>query len=564
MIVTRDNSLNQIAAEGFVSHTLARRLSLLLIGTFAFFYNLDIALFEGSEGLYAHISREMKVSGQWFQLTYHDESYINKPPLFFWVLALFTRLFGENEIALRLPGALFSLGTMMLTYFLGKSLFSRTAGFWAAMVIATSHLFLWYGRRTLFDSMQTFFITLALFAWAKAHLQNAGNWWYPIIGVAIALAVMTKGLHGAALPLIVILSMLAVTRDYSPLKNLWFHLSVFLAVAIIAAYASVLSDNLAWHFNILGGLKSAFGVSGISDATQTPTIGHPIYWYLLIMWFDFFPWIVLLPSSLIWLLSEHSLRLERSKVFVLVWFLAMFTALSLSTLKRESYLMALVPPLGLMIGCYCHSLHGSSKIRGFSTPVLRTMLGLLAIAFVVAMIYGPGLLQKNWGTPLSLFPPAFGTIILSLATLLVYAVIRSKIGLAIGTVGVLAISFSIAVVGFILPAIDAVSSARRASDTIKSFPRPSSEPLHLYSPRWPDNEDVVYYLNLEPALPRLASEDMLLARVREAGHVLAVMDKTSYKTLHQKTDVSVELVHEFPQRRHKNLYLLMIRPAEIN
>jgi hypothetical protein len=159
------------------------------------------------------------------------------------------------------------------------------------------------------------------------------------------------------------------------------------------------------------------------------------------------------------------------------------------------------------------------------------------------------------------FPPAFVAIILALATLLVYAVIRPRIGLAVGTVGALAVSFSIGVVGLILPAIDEAGSARRSSDTIKSFPRPSSELLHLYSPRWPDNEDVVYYLNLEPALPRLASEDKLVARVREAGHVLAVMDKTSYRTLTQKTDLSLELVHEFPQRRNKNLYLLMIREA---
>ena len=559
MIVTWVNSLNQFAAERFVSNTLTRLLSLLLVGSFAFFYNLDIALFEGSEGLYAHISREMKLSGQWFQLTYHDESYINKPPLFFWVLALFTRLFGENEIALRLPGALFSLGTMMLTYFLGKSMFSRTAGFWAAMVVATSHLFLWYGRRTLFDSMQTFFITLALFAWAKAHLQNAGHWWYPIVGTAIALAVMTKGLHGAALPLVVIIGLLAVTRDYSPLKNLWFHLSVFLAITIIAAYASVLSDNLAWHFDILHGLKSAFGLSA---SAQAQAIGHPIYWYLLIMWFDFFPWIALFPSSLIWLMSEHPLRLERSKVFVLIWFLGMFTALSLSTLKREPYLMALVPPLGLLIGCYSHAVYDSPETKRLSTPVLRIMLGLLAVAFVIAMLYGPSLLQKNWGTTPSLFPPAFVAIMLSLAILLGYAVIRSRIGLALGTTGSLAAAFSIAVVAFILPAIDEVSSARRASEAIKSFPRPLSEPLHLYSPRWPDNEDVVYYLNLEPALPRLASEDMLLTRVREAGHVLAVMDKTSFTTLNQNVDVSVELVHEFPQRRNKNLYLLKITSAD--
>jgi 4-amino-4-deoxy-L-arabinose transferase-like glycosyltransferase len=447
----------------------------------------------------------------------------------------------------------------MSTTKLGKSLFSRTAGFWAAMVVATSHIFLWYGRRALFDSMQTFFITLTLFAWAKAHLQNAGHWWYLIVGVAMALAVMTKGLHGAALPLVVIIGLLALTRDGSPLKNRSLHLSALLAIAIIAAYAKLLSDNLAWHFDVLGGLRIAFNFS--SNTGNRATSGNPMYWYLLMMWFDFFPWIALLPSSLIWLLFERPLRLERSELFVLVWFLGMFAALSLSTLKRETYLMPLVPPLGLIVGCYCHSLCCSSESKRLSTPLLRTMLGLLAVAFVVAMMYGPSLLQRRWETPPSVFPPAFVTLMLSLATLLGYAVIRSKISLAVGTVGALAVFFSIAVVGFILPAIDAAASARRVSETIKSFPRHPSETLHLYSPHWPDNEDVVYYLNLEPALPRLASEDTLLARVREESHVLAVMDKTSFTTLKHKPDLSLEPVHEFRLRRNKNLYILKIRLA---
>jgi 4-amino-4-deoxy-L-arabinose transferase-like glycosyltransferase len=550
------NSLNHIATRCSASENFASSLALLLIGGFSFFYNLDIALFEGSEGLYAHISREMQLSGKWFQLTYHDEPYINKPPLFFWILAFFTRWFGENEIALRLPGALFSLGTMMLTYFLGKSLFSRTAGFWAALVVATSHLFLWYGRRALFDSMQTFFITLALFAWAKAHLQNAGRWWYPVVGVGMAFAVITKGLHGAALPLVVIIGLLALTRDSSPLKNRFLYATVLLMFALIAAYAALLSEDLAWHFNPLSGFNAAFNFSG-----RTATSGNPLYWYLMMMWFDFFPWIVLLPSSLMWFMSKRPLQLERSELYVLVWFLGMFTALSLSTLKRESYLMPLIPPLGLIIGRYCHSVWCSSESKGLATMLLRTMLGLLAVAFVIAMFYGPGLLQKRWETPLSVFPPAYVMIVLSLAALLAYAVIRSKIRLALGTVGALAVSLSIAVVGLILPSIDDATSARRASDMIKSFPHNPSEPLHLYSPRWPNNEDVVYYLNLEPALPRLASEEMLLARVREAGHVLAVMDRSSFTSLKNKSDLSIEPVHEFHQRRNKNLYILKIRLA---
>jgi 4-amino-4-deoxy-L-arabinose transferase-like glycosyltransferase len=531
-------------------------LSLLLICSFALFYNLNIALFEGSEGLYAHISREMALSGQYFQLTYHDHPYVNKPPLFFWVLALATRLFGENEIALRLPGALFSFATVMLTYFLGKSLFSRTAGFWAALVVATSHLVLWYGRRVLFDSMQTFFITLALFAWAKAHLKAAGSWWYPIVGVSMALAVMIKGLHGAALPLVVIIAFLLLTRDAAPLKNRSLHVTVLLTIAILAGYASLLSDNLQWHFSVFKGYNIAFTFS-----QQSTTAGNPAYWYLLVLWFDFFPWIALLPPSLVWLICKRPFRLERAELFVLVWFFGMLAALSLSRLKREPYLMPLTPALGLMIGQYCDSVWSSSEPKRLATVILRIMLGLLAGGFIVAMIYGPDLLHPRWQTPLSVFPLAFVTVVVVLAMVLGYAAVRSKIKLALGTVAILAVVFSVGVVGLILPAIDAAGSTRRVSDTIKSFPRSSSETLYLYSPRWPGNEDIVYYLNLEPALPRLATEEMLLARVREAGQVLAVMDNTSFAALKARQDLSLEVVHEFPQLRNKDMHLLKVRLA---
>lgn len=554
MIETWLKRINQGGVPNPDINTFIYPCALLLVGSFAFFYNLHIALFEGSEGLYADISREMVLSGQYFQLTYQGEPYVNKPPIFFWVLAVSTRWFGDNEIALRLPGALFSLATMMLTYFLGKSLFSRTAGFWAALVVATSHIDLWYGRRALFDSMQMFFITLAIFAWAKAHLKAAGSWWYPIVGVSMALAVMTKGLHGAGLPLVVIIGFLLLTRDVAPLKNRSLHITVLLMIAIVAGFASLLSDNLQSHFNIFQGFKTAF-------SQHTAAAGHPAYWYLLILWFDFFPWIALLPPSLVWLISKGPFRLDRSEIFVLVWFFGMLTALSLSGLKRETYLMPLAPPLGLLIGHYCHSMWSSSEPKRFTTAVLRIMLVVLAGAFIIAMVYGPGQLQRRWQTPTSVFPYAVIVMFFLLAILLGYAAVRSKIRLAIGTVGILAIVFSVTVVGFILPAIDAADSARRSSDTIKSFPRSASETLFLYSPHWPGNEDIFYYLVLEPALPRLGSEDMLLARLREADHVLAVMDNTSFAALKTRQDLSLELVHEFSQRRDKNLHLLNIRLA---
>ena len=83
-----------------------------LVSALAYFHNLNIALFEGSEGLYAHIAREMVQTQHYLQLTYQGEPYANKTPLYFWLLAFSTTLLGDSEFALRFPAALFSVGTV--------------------------------------------------------------------------------------------------------------------------------------------------------------------------------------------------------------------------------------------------------------------------------------------------------------------------------------------------------------------------------------------------------------------------------------------------------------------
>ena len=108
-------------AGGVWDSSWIRRVVLILVAFLAFFYILHLSLLEGSEGLYAHIAKEMLHSRDFSHLTYQGEPYINKLPLFFWTLAFFTTLLGEHEVSLRLPAAISSLGTMALVYSLGNN-----------------------------------------------------------------------------------------------------------------------------------------------------------------------------------------------------------------------------------------------------------------------------------------------------------------------------------------------------------------------------------------------------------------------------------------------------------
>ena len=129
---------------------------LIVAGLLSFTYNLHFSLMEGTEGLYAQITRELVATQEYFRLTHLGEQYTNKTPFYFWMVSGWTQAFGENEITLRMTSVVFALGTMGLTYVLGKTLFSSQVGFWGALIVTTNHVFLWYGRRVLIDTTLTF------------------------------------------------------------------------------------------------------------------------------------------------------------------------------------------------------------------------------------------------------------------------------------------------------------------------------------------------------------------------------------------------------------------------
>ncbi|HRC24782.1 MAG TPA: glycosyltransferase family 39 protein, partial [Nitrospira sp.] len=479
---------------------------LALVGGWAYFANLHLSLLEGSEGLYAGIAGEMGRRREFFDLTYHDVPYFNKPPLFFWLLNLSTSIWGDHEVALRLPGSLAAVGTIVLTYVLGARLVSPTAGFWAALVVATSHVFLWYGRRVLFDSTLTFLVTLALFAWIQVQLLGRNSRWYLLAFVSMALGAMLKEMHGFFLPLLVMALYAAIQRDTRMLKDRYFWAGLAVAVAMMGAYAQMLGPGYQHHFRIGKAIESTWNTGFIGKAGPA-TDGHPLYWYLGMMWADFFPWCAVLPSALLLLWAQRPFRAHPTELLLLVWVLGLFTAFSLATLKREPYLTTIVPGIGLMIGYYYHRVLASAEDSAAMTPLLRMLLGVLAVTFAAGMFFGAAPLRRRWLVSTAVVSPMFIVTIVSLAGLLLYAVLRSRVRLALGMVGALAIAYVVLVVNYVFPAIDQAASPRKAVEEIKTLALGTQPALFMYIPGWPKNEDALYYLKRDNVVPDLPSQD---------------------------------------------------------
>jgi hypothetical protein len=195
-------------------------------------------LCEPAEGLNADIARTMIESGDWVVPRHNGYVYVDKPPLFNWVTTLGLRMFGDAELGARFGVALAGLGEVALIYLLGNLLYGRTAGLLAAAVLATSVGHLVFARLmtvdTLFSTCLT--ATFLCFALGCAHERRRFRWW-TLGGAAAGLAVLTKGLIGAVLPVVTIGLFVIATRQWRLLRPR----------AVTGAVLGFLVVALPWH-----------------------------------------------------------------------------------------------------------------------------------------------------------------------------------------------------------------------------------------------------------------------------------------------------------------------------
>jgi 4-amino-4-deoxy-L-arabinose transferase-like glycosyltransferase len=125
--------------------------------------------------------------------------WLHKQPLFLWQIAISLKLFGFNEIALRLPSLLMSLLMVPVIYRMGSLLMNRTTGYFAAMLFATAY----YPLELMVGAVPTdhndtsfiFYVTLSLWAFSE-YLHTRKTFWLILIGISSGAAILVKWLVG--------------------------------------------------------------------------------------------------------------------------------------------------------------------------------------------------------------------------------------------------------------------------------------------------------------------------------------------------------------------------------
>ena len=155
------------------------------------------------EPRFAAIARDMVATGEWLFPRVGGDLYQDKPPLFFWMLAVCYALFGSIRWSFLIPSLLAAASTLFLIYDFGRRLVSREAGLAAALLTVCTLHFVMVMRGAQIDPVLCGLTTFSMYALLR-HLLLGPSWgWYFLGGFAAGLGVITKGV--GFLPLLVLL-----------------------------------------------------------------------------------------------------------------------------------------------------------------------------------------------------------------------------------------------------------------------------------------------------------------------------------------------------------------------
>jgi len=134
-----------------------------------------------------------------------DLSYFDQPPLFFWLGALSTKVFGLTNFGIRFASVLLFAGTTWMLFLVTKKLFNARAGFWAVVVMNLSAVFTyaiasWYqpdAPLMFFWLVATYFIVELMVCpgtESSEATRNSRRTWilWLAVGVSMGLATLSK------------------------------------------------------------------------------------------------------------------------------------------------------------------------------------------------------------------------------------------------------------------------------------------------------------------------------------------------------------------------------------
>lgn len=345
-----------------------------------------LPLLEPDEGRNAEVAREMLVSGDWITPRFNALPYLDKPAVFFWLVAGSFRFLGVSEWSARLPSAFAALGTLLLVWSLARRMFGDPTGLRAGIIFATSPLVMIFSRLVIFDMTLTLLVTIAMVSFWVADSSGFKRPWVELsLFGAMGLATITKGPVGFLLPLISIMVYTAARGRFRELGRLRWGLGfgAFLLAALPwFLAASIRNPDFPRYALFQESLQRFF----TGQARRSGTI----FYYLPVFLGGLFPWSFFLIFAAWHRLKRwRELQQDSQKPvgFLLVWAAVVFVFFTVSQSKLPGYVLPAAVPLSILMARVWAEMGSPTDPQPTDTPDWLTagFASLVGIGILIAV-----------------------------------------------------------------------------------------------------------------------------------------------------------------------------------
>ena len=204
-------------------------------------------LYEPHEAQYAGGANEMVFRGDWVTPYLNGAPELNKPPLFYWLIAISFQLLAHTglkaEFVARLPLALISFSGVLLAWHWARELWGARAGRYAALMLLVASGWYIFSHQLLTDELLSVLILTSIYLLWKVTCFRESWWrWALFYGVA-GVAVLAKGLPGLLFPMLILACFVLARRDWGLIRQSRPVLGFLIVSCIVGPWAYLFESH---------------------------------------------------------------------------------------------------------------------------------------------------------------------------------------------------------------------------------------------------------------------------------------------------------------------------------
>ncbi len=324
-------------------------------------------LWDEDEPKNAACSLAMLDTGDWVVPTFNGDLRVEKPPLVNWVQLAGIGLLGRSEAGIRIGSVILTIGSCLLSWWLGRLLAGPLAGLLTGLIMASCIWTAIGGRAATPDAPLLFCTTLAATIFAHAardglparlsRLHASG------IGLACGLAILAKGPVGIVLPLTAFICLLWWQTNAAASSHLARLRAAVTAIRPLIVSGVALAVALPWYLLVSlrtgGRWLEEFVLVHNVGRFAAPMEGHDgsLVYYPVTIAIGLFPWslIILAVPLHAWFTWRSTPATDRRRLplaFAGCWIAVWVGTFSLAGTKLPGYVWPAYPALALATAIY--------------------------------------------------------------------------------------------------------------------------------------------------------------------------------------------------------------------